>query len=70
MPQNPEPLYVGVDVDALLVQLDQEDHHRAMSRRASARRRGPSPSPRRTDLDARLALGGDRPPALQCAHVA
>lgn len=71
MPHNSiEPLYVGVDVDALLAKFDQEDRRREAQRHASCRRHSPALSPLLIDLETRFAIGAPRPPALRCAHLA
>jgi hypothetical protein len=68
MPDFAEPLYVGIDVDALLARLDHEDRHRGEMRRAGGRRSASQHSP--LDLEARIALEGESRVALHSTLVA
>lgn len=70
MHQNTEPLYVGVDVDTLLTQLDQDSHRCSNSRRAGGRRLASKYSPLAENLEARIALQDADLVALSGARLA
>jgi hypothetical protein len=54
--QQLEPLYYGVDVDAVVAQMDAEDRRRAEARRAAARRSRPRRSPWLDELETNPAV--------------
>jgi hypothetical protein len=56
--QEFEPLYYGIDVDAVKAQMDAEDRRRASARHAGARRSSAQRSPRLRELEGSLAFHG------------
>lgn len=56
--QEFEPLYYGIDIDAVKAQMDAEDRRRAEARRAGARRSSAQRSPRLRELETSLAFDG------------
>lgn len=56
--QHFEPLYYGIDVDAVKGQMDEEDRRRAEACRAGARRRGRQRSPLLGELGTSHAVDG------------
>lgn len=65
-----DPLFVGVDVDAILDQMETETMRTASARRAGGRRCTSSHSPLVGDPAVLFMLGAEAAPRLHAAHVA